>query len=72
MGAFFEPKREAFLLFLVHSLPDYYSLTIKLLQQITYMYSSGLGCLKEYYGHPCDFKSERLQGKSLKGLTSIY
>ena len=29
MWAFFEPKREAFLLFLVHSLPDYYSLTIK-------------------------------------------
>ena len=36
MWACFEPKHEAFLLFLVHSLPDYYSLTIKLLQQITY------------------------------------
>ena len=30
--------------------------------------ASGLGCLKEYYGHPCDFKSECSQSKFLRGV----
>ena len=54
--------------FLVHSSPDYYSLTINYSADNLIELRFWAWLFKGVSSNPCDFKSERLQSKFLKGV----